>query len=542
MRNGKRKPSLSFVLILLIVFMILPTNFYMLYSAGQSQEIIVENAVADLEHIASIYMSGLNGQRQNINNFVNRVEENDVFLSRICGAKDWDTYYIAGMGLRNVMEEHMALYRDGDIYFYYADSMQHGMLVDNEKDVEKERLKEVLFAGQGKGTGQKWQMIVVDDAQWLVHVNSRKDVFLGAGIRLDDIVAAIEGNMDKPVQVFLDDQGAAGELPGVITVTRQCGRQNLYLHIQVERKDIISSLSLLQQLGYYFAFVDLLLIPLVLLLLRHFALGPLEVLDDAINCLKKDTSYRIRQKANTQNFDKLYGSFNKMADEIVALRIDNYEHRLKRRRIELMNLRLQIKPHFLFNSLNLMYTLVQINEYKSVQIMLLYLSDYFRYINVGDRDFSLFHEEYLLIQKYLETARIRYPDTFTVEYDIEDEALEAMVPQLLVHNFVENTVKHGLDLRKKNQILLKARLEGENLVVCVEDNGVGMPREQAESISRGSFEYADGKKHLGMENSYRRIQYYYGEKGSIRIISEPGSGTKIILRFPAQVTEEPYES
>ena len=68
-----------------------------------------------------------------------------------------------------------------------------------------------------------------------------------------------------------------------------------------------------------------------------------------------------------------------------------------------------------------MYNLVAMNEIKSVQKMLLYFGDYFRYINVGENDFSLFQEELELIEKYLDISKIRYPDIFEVEYKISDE-------------------------------------------------------------------------------------------------------------------------
>ena len=113
-----------------------------------------------------------------------------------------------------------------------------------------------------------------------------------------------------------------------------------------------------------------------------------------------------------------------------------------------------------------------------------------------------------------------------------------MIPRLLIHNFVENVIKHGLVLTRKNHILLKAYIEGEYVFFQIRDDGAGMPRSQAERISQGVFEYEDGRKHVGLQNSYRRIKCYYGEKGSLMIRSEIGKGTLVTVKIPVKYGEK----
>lgn len=96
-----------------------------------------------------------------------------------------------------------------------------------------------------------------------------------------------------------------------------------------------------------------------------------------------------------------------MADRLKTLKIENYEKELARQRMELRNLQLQIRPHFLMNMFNLLYSFAQIENYQSIQKLALYLSDYFRHIFQNGKDLQPFEREFMLIQKYLEISELR---------------------------------------------------------------------------------------------------------------------------------------
>lgn len=542
MFHEKKRKSISFRIILVIVLLIFPMNIYMLYSARRSQDIIIEHTTTSMKNIANLYVSELEARVQSINNFILDIEQGDRNFSDICNAEYRDNYYIAGMGLRETMEKHMATYHDADTYFFYSEDMQHGMLVESSEELGKAQLEELIFRGDGLSKNSRWKILEEGHTKWLVHVNYWKDVYIGAGIQLDSVEDFIQENMEnETIKAYIDNQEKAEESDDIITVTKQCTHQKVYLHLQMDKREVIKNLPVMQRMGYSIAVITLAIIPVMILVIRWLVLSPLAAVNSALNRLKTDSATRISGRASTEDFDHVYRSFNTMADEIVELKIDNYESQLERQKAEFRNLQLQVKPHFLFNSLNLMYNLIQMKEYKSVQTMLLYFSDYFRYINVGDCDFSLFQEEYELIVKYLEVSRIRYTDIIEAEYQIDDKVRDVLVPQLLIHNFVENVVKHGLALTRKNHILLKAYVEGRTAVFVIQDDGVGMPKAQAENINHGVFEYADGKAHLGLQNSYRRLQNYYGEQASMYMESESGKGTRVTIKIPAVQESLPQE-
>lgn len=131
-----------------------------------------------------------------------------------------------------------------------------------------------------------------------------------------------------------------------------------------------------------FSIVAFLLIPILYALIQHLLLHPLRVLNQAQKRLRNgDLDCRITEKANSIEYEHSFQSFNKMADRIQDLKIEVYEKELDRKQMELSNLQLQIRPHFLLNTFNLIYTLAQRGQEKDVQQVILYLSDYFRYLS-----------------------------------------------------------------------------------------------------------------------------------------------------------------
>lgn len=493
-----------------------------------------------MANTARITMNRLEASMENINSFIWLMENSDANLKAIAELTDHDAYYIAGIGLRQAMDQHMLSYGDADAWFFYSENVGEGMVVEHSEALSARQFQDAILSDKELFADTRWRIQEIDGTQWLMHTNQWRGVVLGAGIQLDKLAAEARDSLGyETAEAYFSNSGDAEPARDRYAAAEQCRKRDLWLHVSVDSREVGQSLPLLRRISYAIALAGLILMPLIIVIIQHLVLKPLGDINSALGNLRAEPQTRLPERASSSDFENVNRSFNQMADKIVELRIDNYEREIQRQKVELRNLQLQIKPHFLFNSLNLMYNLVQMGEYQSVQQMLLYFSDYFRYINVGDRDFSLLADELELIRKYVGVAKIRYPGIVDAEYDVSDEALEAELPQLMAHNFVENIVKHGLDLSRENHIQMRAWLEDGDLLIEIEDDGIGMPSEQADSINHGIFEYRDGKRHLGLKNSFRRIRYYYGQKGQLHIESEEGKGTKVTLRFPAHPMEEP---
>ena len=211
---------------------------------------------------------------------------------------------------------------------------------------------------------------------------------------------------------------------------------------------------------------------------------------------------------------------------------------MDRKQLELSNLQLQIRPHFLLNTFNLIYTLAQRGQEKDVQQVILYLSDYFRYLFRSGRNLEIFEKEQHLIEAYIGTAKVRYPGAIEADYEYDPEIAFVRVPPLLLHNFVENIVKYAISPGKVTHISIVGQYEDGMVSFMIMDDGGGMTEEQVEELDRSMREPRKDGLHIGYANSLKRLRYSYGEKADIEISSEPGEGVCVTVTFPYDLEEE----
>jgi two-component system LytT family sensor kinase len=144
---------------------------------------------------------------------------------------------------------------------------------------------------------------------------------------------------------------------------------------------------------------------------------------------------------------------------------------------ELLALRAQINPHFLFNSLNSVAALITA-EPRVAEEMIIRLAKIFRHVLTHhDRPFSSIDEEISFLKTYLQIEKVRFGERLQVSFDIQDSVLQFSVPTLILQPLVENSIKHGLGPKAgENQLTIRARQRSDYLELTVEDNGVGATR------------------------------------------------------------------
>ncbi len=191
---------------------------------------------------------------------------------------------------------------------------------------------------------------------------------------------------------------------------------------------------------------------------------------------------------------------------------------------EIAFLRAQIKPHFLYNSLSVIAAQTT-QEPKKAKDLLYDLTDYLRgsfHFETRDGRIPL-SGEISTVRAYLSIEQARFGDLLRVEYDIE-ESLDAMVPLLCIQPVVENAVRHGIFKRTDGGgVLLRIRRENNLVVIRVEDNGVGIPQTQLESIRRGN------SAGVGLKNIQRRVGTNRG--AGLEIESAEGVGTVVTIKI-----------
>lgn len=194
------------------------------------------------------------------------------------------------------------------------------------------------------------------------------------------------------------------------------------------------------------------------------------------------------------------------------------------RESELRALRYQVHPHFLFNTLNAISTLVTEGQNKAATTMISRLADFFRATLEGPtaNEVSL-ENELFLTKQYLEIEKLRLGDRLQFEVGIDPALLVCLVPHLVLQPLVENSIRHGIAPRRGNgQISIIARRTHTSLIVEVSDNGLG--KQLRRDAHNGSG--------IGLKNIDQRLRELYGDSGGLQLIWPDNGGCQAILTIP----------
>ncbi|AST92491.1 LytS/YhcK type 5TM receptor domain-containing protein [Sutcliffiella cohnii] len=199
---------------------------------------------------------------------------------------------------------------------------------------------------------------------------------------------------------------------------------------------------------------------------------------------------------------------------------------------EINALQAQISPHFLFNTLNTILSLVRINPDKARKL-LVSLSHFLRQnLSATTQTKTTLEQELKHVKAYLAIESTRFSNKLTVSYKIEEEALQSLIPPLTLQPLVENAIKHGMK-EKENDYNVSICIERvkDNVIVEVKDNGNGMTKERLKEIGTTPIESVTGSG-VALYNVNRRLTFCYGDDSALKIISEENKGTEISFSIP----------
>lgn len=298
--------------------------------------------------------------------------------------------------------------------------------------------------------------------------------------------------------------------------------------------ELANSLSVWQSILLYGSVLLILLFPIVCILISRWFIRPMNRISAAMKeILQGNIEYRIEEFSNNQEFRGIEQAFNRVLNYSRDLKIQIYEHEIAIEKEKLTNLKLQINPHLLLNSLNTICSLAVNQKTAEIQEFSVNLSKYFRYALRNTGELVTIRSELEFIKAYNKIQKIRYPDTFYIVYDVDEELMEEQIPPLMLQNFVENSTKYALMADKEIEILVIVRKEDGKLRLSVCDNGRGMSKEMLENIEDGKPIVDSRGEHIGIMNCIQRLKTIYGEKAQFRISSEQGAGTQVWIEIPS---------
>lgn len=277
---------------------------------------------------------------------------------------------------------------------------------------------------------------------------------------------------------------------------------------------------------------------LALLLSRSLtgAIGDLCAQIDA--CEDGDSSaIALHNRYPNRELQKVMQSYNSLNHRLSESMEQNYSIRLEEKQARLRMLQLQINPHFFYNTLNLISALANIHNVPEIQSVAGSMSDILRYSLRSGFTVRL-SEELEQVRRYLGIQELRFPGKFQFEYDIPTPLLPVSIPPFILQPLAENCINHGFRDRERDaRISFYAYQEGDDLLLLVSDNGMGIPEERLAYLRARQEEATPAATdsddtHVGVFNVHQRLRTYYGAGAGLLLESVAGSGTIVTLRMP----------
>ncbi|MDD3224936.1 MAG: histidine kinase [Clostridium sp.] len=258
---------------------------------------------------------------------------------------------------------------------------------------------------------------------------------------------------------------------------------------------------------------------------------PIQTLIQAMKEVKFGKFKEVNIKTGNDEIGELKNIYNIMIRQIKKLFIDIIEENRTKRKAELEVLQEQIKPHFLYNSLDAISSLILSKENDQAFEFVKALGQFYRlFLSNGNEEITI-KEEITMVRNYLTVQKIRLCGRFTTDINIDHRVLNIKIPRLILQPLVENAINHGIRGKlESGKITIYAMYYEDHIILSVEDDGIGIDEKIIKNIKKGIF------TGVGLRATIERLNIYYNSENIIDIQSEKGNGTKVTISIP-QVKE-----
>jgi len=298
---------------------------------------------------------------------------------------------------------------------------------------------------------------------------------------------------------------------------------------------------------YAFGLIILLFLGIMILVLSVSVVSPIEALTCKIRAVSHGDMSRLTgqltkeltvelKKDRKDEIGILFQDFSQMMGQIHYYIEVNLKNELEKKSYQQKILYAQINPHFLYNSLSLINSRAILSRQDDISHMVLLLSTFYRTALNKGKDTTTLENELQNIRAYIQIQLLSYSENIDVTYDIDSSLAPVSFPNFILQPLVENALDHGLknSLRpdKRLHIIVKRVIRNKseennlNILIKIEDNGIGMDEETVASL----FQIKTNS--YGIKNVNDRLRLFYGDAYSLVINSQPGVGTQTVLTLP----------
>lgn len=549
------------VIAVLILAMWTYNNFYAI-------QIVRKQAYDSHKNTIVLFMNQIDQMLNDIDRNLVLMGMNDENLQELGKSEDEIDRYLKEQEVKETLSEKRGEWEKvNGIFVCELESDTFLSVTDGKETYEKEtaikkKVHDFALERSARDESMGWSYVMVDDVFYLVRAVQFHSIILGVWMETEGMLLELYSDQMQEMGTICfigeDNRILKSDWAKKILSTDKEDSQSFiqdgqdqYMVIYspssvggialaefIKDKDVLKGLS-----GFWAIIIGSLtvlgcLILFYLIMIRKILVLPLKKVVTAMKELRKgNLEVRLEPEKSSSEMELVNVTFNEMARKIKDLKISIYEEKINRQKSELGFLQIQAKPHFFINSLNVIYSLAELKKYETIQEMVYCLSKYYQYTLQG-KEGSTLQQELEHIDHYCKIQEIRFPNRIYIEKKIEEEALQCIVPQLVIQTFVENALKYAVTLEKELKIVIEAeyKKEAENqfLQIHIQDNGRGFSKEVLEGLKSEKIYEDERGKHIGIYNLKSRLSILYGNRQKMELTNAQEGGASIKMILPIE--------
>lgn len=571
MRVRNRPPrTMRGQIIAVFLLCLAPITFIALFSSFHAVRVVQEQAIQSNRNTLQLRMEAVDRDLETTSSFLTSFLLDTGVYAKLNAPRDSLARYNAQVSVQNTLYKYLNSYQNTDGLFFYLRttrdyipaSLKHEDIrarSDIRAFVEEQLARGRLSTEQLEGG---WFPQELGGRYYLLRIMELNGAFIGSWVGADNLMIPLEKLQEGPDSLMLlasaDNQPLTGQdllwekgiaISEALTVQPYMLSKSPYLTVDVPSSTgtfrllfLVSYRALLSGLDFSTVLLILLAafslagIPIVLVLLWKKILTPLHRVADGMRAVQGGNfDVVLPDHPETAELAAVTDAFNEMTREIHALKIDVYEEQLKRSRAQLQYLNLQIKPHFFLNSLNVIYSLALVKDYRLILEMTSCLMKHFRYMFKSPDATVTIRDELAHVQNYLRILELRYDTDIRPCLEVDPALYDMHLPTLLIHTFVENIIKHAYSQEHAVTLSIRIQKAGPELVeLLICDNGPGFPAEALAELNNPDLPDEERETHIGIYNIRQRLRLIYGGRAALRFSNPETGGACVSIRIPMQ--------
>lgn len=514
----------------LLSMMMLLVMGYNLYNLYQVNEAVKDNMAQSL-HLRLIEVEK---DFEKVEDFLIAQNELTTEYGSIYQPGDQLEYYLAQNHIQTSLLEALASYdyMDG---FYLYNPMDDSFLIAANKTISAERiaiLEDVVrksakeYADLSSKEKGIWKNQIVEKENYLIKMLNNYNMYLGAFVSMKHLESWI--GMQDAGALTITEKNKPKE---GATVWEE-GRFGEFC-VNLTLEDDLAE-AVMKQAGIWLIISAAGILSLAIFVHKQMKRAFLEPVNQLVYVMQQPQEKWkdiLEREAPCEEFQAVYNNMNQMIDQIQALDRRVYEENLQKQEITIQYLQLQNNPHFLINCMNLVRSLIFMEEKERAEQVIIEMGKYMRYMMREDYWVSL-KSEISHVESYIHLQKYRYEEYLDYQITVENELKEIKIPIMLLQTFVENSVKHqgGYERRLLISIFVEKCEQGMRL--CIEDNGDGFTQAVLEKLRSNEPIYNQVGEHVGIYNVCRRLEVLYRGKATICFYNRKSGGAGVEIQLP----------